>query len=947
MVDFRIGGSSQTSQTLQRLTQLNRGLNTAVAGFISSSASLDPSTIRKIQRGPDDLLARTGLPPWEDQRATLREFSKSDTEKLSDITKRKSLLEGGERIRKPGKEEDEVENLFTLHKALDRLNALTDYLEKGQQSSVKSSLRKQFDREFAELNKLIGETKFSEFKLIRSLASESATSNVLVNKRQTFFHGQTVALGSATPAGITGTETFTINFQRQGFTANQITVDLSETTDHSMNGIVNLINQKIKDFNEDPTNIADGKAILTTVDLFSQQVGSDDNFQGFKYGIKLLPGLNETTTFTAPTSTPTIQVAGTSDNATQDTFLRTIGATETDDLFNTTFDSTKRDQARAIATDSNGNTFTLTNTNGNVGLATNTTGTTDVMLSKYDQAGRLVFQRTLGASDTTTGNALTIDANNNVIVTGTTFGTLSSSGGGGSGDTFVTKFTNTGEEVFTRQVGTSSVDGGLSVKTDSSGNIFVAGFVAGALSGETSSGGNDAYVTKLSSTGSLVYNNQFGTANGDSIEAITVDNAGNVIVARNSNGTGFVDVIPDADGATASQSYNLGSMAAGSFAGIAFDGTEVIVAGNTIDGTIGSTTNGGITGSQVGQAYQGGVDGFVTRINFGAGTASTTFVGTTGTANNDRITALSLSGTNVVVAGNTDGELQSGVQGSASAQDGFVRSLDNTGAALFTRQFGGNNNVNVAGVSVSTSGDNVLTRLGLPSGTPFTLERVKSSDLVTEQSVALSTTLGIRPNSTFQLAVNGGSKKTITLDENDTIQGVAIKLNEVLKSSGRATVENDVKGLKLKITAFDGGTIELFSGPKGFDALGEMGLREGKLFGTSRDPKTGAIKSRDDIFALGITDNISVKDAQSAGNAGLLLNSAKLQLRKAYDKILDLPPLDTKKTPQQAALNAQQQKQINSLNTALAKLQQFSAAQEAQQLVPGFRFRRSRFDITS
>ena len=54
---------------------------------------------------------------------------------------------------------------------------------------------------------------------------------------------------------------------------------------------------------------------------------------------------------------------------------------------------------------------------------------------------------------------------------------------------------------WTRQLGTSSVDYGKGVTTDSSGNIYVTGATEGGLDGNTNSGEVDIFLVKYNSSG--------------------------------------------------------------------------------------------------------------------------------------------------------------------------------------------------------------------------------------------------------------------------------------------------------------------------------------------------------------------------------------------------------------------------------------------------------------
>lgn len=94
-----------------------------------------------------------------------------------------------------------------------------------------------------------------------------------------------------------------------------------------------------------------------------------------------------------------------------------------------------------------------------------------------------------------------------------------------------------GKEVFTRRAAPFASDSGLGVAIDSSNNIFLTGITQSAIdSGQTHAGGSDAYVTKLDSSGTLVYNKRFGTSGSDRAPGVAV-NGSDVYISGETEGT--------------------------------------------------------------------------------------------------------------------------------------------------------------------------------------------------------------------------------------------------------------------------------------------------------------------------------------------------------------------------------------------------------------------------
>ena len=68
-------------------------------------------------------------------------------------------------------------------------------------------------------------------------------------------------------------------------------------------------------------------------------------------------------------------------------------------------------------------------------------------------------------------------------------------------DIFLVKYNSSGTKQWTKQFGTSSMDDGTGVTTDSSGNIYVTGYTKGDLDGNTKSGDDDIFLVKYDSSG--------------------------------------------------------------------------------------------------------------------------------------------------------------------------------------------------------------------------------------------------------------------------------------------------------------------------------------------------------------------------------------------------------------------------------------------------------------
>ena len=82
-----------------------------------------------------------------------------------------------------------------------------------------------------------------------------------------------------------------------------------------------------------------------------------------------------------------------------------------------------------------------------------------------------------------------------------------------------------------QQLGTSSDDNATGVATDSSGNVYVTGYTDGGLDGNSYLGNFDIFLVKYNSSGTKQWTKQLGTSSYDNASGVATDSSGNVYVA--------------------------------------------------------------------------------------------------------------------------------------------------------------------------------------------------------------------------------------------------------------------------------------------------------------------------------------------------------------------------------------------------------------------------------
>jgi hypothetical protein len=187
------------------------------------------------------------------------------------------------------------------------------------------------------------------------------------------------------------------------------------------------------------------------------------------------------------------------------------------------FGSTGSDTGYGIAADGLGNVYIT----GQIAA--------DAFLRKFDAAGNPLWGRTLATGAEDYGYGVTTDGSGNVYVTGA-YGAPTDE----SRDAYLSKYSASGTQLWTRQFGTTGPDFGNSVAADLFGNIYVTGGTGGSLGG-TSAGNDDVFLRKYDSDGIALWTRQTGVDQNDYGKGVSVDAAGNIYLAGNySTNYGFV-----------------------------------------------------------------------------------------------------------------------------------------------------------------------------------------------------------------------------------------------------------------------------------------------------------------------------------------------------------------------------------------------------------------------
>jgi hypothetical protein len=172
---------------------------------------------------------------------------------------------------------------------------------------------------------------------------------------------------------------------------------------------------------------------------------------------------------------------------------------------------------------------------------------------KFTSSGGLVYSRFLGGVGFELGQGIAVDAQGHAVVTGQTgsigFPVMQAAQNqfrGGTYDAFVTRVSPDGAAlVYSTFLGGSGPDEALGIALDSSGNAHVTGYtlsidfpVTNALYA-IKAPGRDAFLTRLSPAGSLLFSTFLGGNGDDEGWAVAVDDLGAATVAGSVRSSNF------------------------------------------------------------------------------------------------------------------------------------------------------------------------------------------------------------------------------------------------------------------------------------------------------------------------------------------------------------------------------------------------------------------------
>ncbi len=172
--------------------------------------------------------------------------------------------------------------------------------------------------------------------------------------------------------------------------------------------------------------------------------------------------------------------------------------------------------------------------NGEFVVAANVAGT--VRISRRDATGALQWTATIDSPQEEQLSGLSVLPNGQLLLCGSTFGSIAGPSSGGWDGWMARVDATSGSIIWQSQFGSASNDFVSQMCVDAAGGVYVCGHTAGSLAGP-GMGGADIWVSRLSAQGSTLWMRQAGTVANDIPASIALDGFGGCIVAGSTAGS--------------------------------------------------------------------------------------------------------------------------------------------------------------------------------------------------------------------------------------------------------------------------------------------------------------------------------------------------------------------------------------------------------------------------
>ena len=791
-------------------------------------------------------------PPWK-QAAP----SGAASSQVAAIKRLASVVEPGAA---GGDVSPDVQAAFVTYRALDRLRVLADFARlKTTSGSERAALHETFSKGMADLQRYLANAPSDKLTLSPMQPARRAESIKLQGTPAAEVMGDAVTKDRyAALLGLSGAEKFSLKITGRSGT-DEVVVDLSSVTQPpTLDRIAAAFNAAIATV---PLRSADGTAVLDgggqPVPKWKTSFSVVKSEEG--WGLRLNSmGIEQVAIDQVGAPDVLMVAAGQAASgaaqvtammrfdlpagAITRTNLATLGATDGTATAEARLHPTPKPllpgaevspvtvgadlKQCAMVTDAQGFTYLVGTSAGDL-QANLGDGNDDLILTKVDSQGEIVWQRALGAAGRAEGAAIALAANGDLVVAGTVTGAFD--GASTDGDMLVSRYSAGGEEKFSSLVRSVGADSASAVAVGADGSIFVGGQVAG--------GGGDAFLARLDAAGRLVERRTIDGGGTDAVRALAIGADGNLVALTSEGGAATVRRIDAGSLASDLGAVTLGVTDARALA-IGQDGS-IAIAGATRTALSGAQAN----------ALSGGRDGFVTRLDAGLRVAQTTYVGSGG---DDQLDSLGFLDGKLIVGGRTT----AAIGGSrAGAVDGFVTRIDAATGAIEASNQWGRAGVTAGPVqlTVARGGGAATQALGFHHGT-----------ITSDASLTLVAQTSLRAGDEFAFRVDGGALRKVTIGAADTLDSLADRIGKLAGRHVAVTIASADGGKRLRIEARAGHEVELVRGSSGKDALAKLGIEPARLIAAAPpDPKAPRVQPGGN-YGLDLHPALSLASERSA-----------------------------------------------------------------------------------
>ena len=840
----------------------------------------------------------------------------------------------------------DYQNLFALYQGLTSLQTLANAAGSSNvPSSTLTQLQSAFANGVAQVQSFITSDPFKEFQVgDGTVTTNDETTAGVPQETDTYTTGLTATSANTVLPQLTGNVAFTATIQPLQGPAKTVDFNLADlgSTPRTLANVVTYLNAQLAAagvttrFSDQLISAGTSSTASSTV---ASSASSTTSSSGSSSGASSASGATsatdslpqialtiqgsalETVSFSAASTTPAVYVAQTStepvvttttDSATTTSATSSTATTPApittsqvlaldptgqnaiavgDKLWTDNLPSNASVQASTTAPD--GSVYVLADVTGAAnGQAIQ--GSQDVALLKYDNAGDLVYTRTLGAATSASGYALAVSPDGSqVAVAGTVTGTLDPTDtvdeASTTSQSFVTVYdTSAGDELWTQTQAAGVDNQANGVAFGSDNTVYVAGASQGSLNGAPSTATEQGYLQTYSAksttdktTGETTWASapvstlSFGTSGVNRATGIAVDGS-NIYVASVQNGEGVVSAYQTGvSGApTLSATQDLGALQGGALNAVAVgaDGSVYVA---------GSTHNAALNAGTITSAYGGDGDAFVARLAPGLGSTDGDTLTYLNNGGATTATALAVSVGQVFVTGQT--ATGASATGPAVSELGYAAEIDpTTGQTSWDQAIrGAEGNAAPTSIAVDASGASSLNALGLPTGA---IGYTSSSLLVANTS--------LRPGDSFSVQVGAGAPTTVTIAADDTYSTLALKIQQVSGYRVSAITTTAANGdEQLEIKPASGSTqaeIALEAGPSGADALGALGLKAGLVTNASpisAGAATTAANSLKGAYTVNVPTTLSLSTSTSVAAARTQIATAIAEVQSIYSDL--------------------------------------------------------------